>query len=182
MRNPIKILTDYLLIKRDPVAFARKIGVQVGDNCRFLNTNARTFGSEPFLTKVGNHVTVTAGVRFINHDGGMWVFREQEPDIELFGTIVVGNNVFIGMNTLILPGVSIGDNCVIGAGSIITRSIEPNSVAVGAPAKRLKSVDEYRESVDGRVVQIRGMAPSEKRKWLEDQFKFGLGFETESVN
>ena len=170
MRSPIKILSDYLLIKRNPIAFARKIGVQVGDNCRFLKTHPRTFGSEPYLTKIGNHVTITAGVRFINHDGGMWIFRDQEPDIELFGTITIGDNVFIGMNTLILPGVSIGNNCVIGAGSIVTRNIEDNSVAVGVPAKRLKSVDEYRESVDERILQIRGMKPIEKRKLLESKF------------
>lgn len=173
MRNPFKIISDYWQIKRDPVRFARKIGVQVGDNCRLLSTNVRTFGSEPYLIKIGNHVTVTAGVRFINHDGGVWVFREREPDIEVFGTIEIGNNVFIGMDTLILPGVKIGDNCVIGAGSIVTRSIDPNSVALGAPAKRLKSVDEYRESIDHRVVHVRSKSPADKRKWLETKFGFG---------
>ena len=170
MRNPIKIFADYLLIKRDPVAFARKIGVQVGRDCRLLNTHARTFGSEPYLIRIGNHVTITSGVRFINHDGGMWVFRNEEPDIELFGAIEIGSNVFIGMDTLILPGVKIGDNCVIGAGSIVTRSIEPNTVALGAPARPLKSISEYRQSVKGKVVFTRSMKPKEKRQWLEREF------------
>ena len=171
MRNPIKILNDYLLIKRDPVGFARKIGVQVGEKCRLLNTNARTFGSEPYLIKIGNHVTVTSGVRFINHDGGMWVFREQEPDIELFGTIEVGNNVFIGMDTLILPGVKIGDNCVIGAGSIVTRNIDSNKVALGSPARPIKTFEEYRESVNDRAMHIRHFAPNDKRAHLIRHFE-----------
>lgn len=172
MRNPIRILSDYLSIKRDPVKHAKKIGVQIGRNCRLLNTNARTFGSEPYLIQIGDHVTVTSGVRFINHDGGMWVFREREPDIELFGTIVIGNNVFIGMDTLILPGVKIGDNCVIGAGSIVTRDIEPNMVALGSPARPLKSLEDYRQSVNEKAMFVRSMSPAEKRAHLTQHFDF----------
>ena len=170
MRNPLTILTDFLLIKRNPVKYARKIGVQIGSNCRLLNTHARPFGSEPYLIRIGNHVTITSGVRFINHDGGMWVFRDKEPDIELFGTIEIGNNVFIGMDTLILPGVKIGDNCVIGAGSIVTRSIEPNTVALGSPARPFKSISEYRESVNEKVVFTRSMKRKEKRERLEREY------------
>jgi acetyltransferase-like isoleucine patch superfamily enzyme len=172
MRNPFKILADYLSIKCDPVNHARKIGVQIGKDCRLLNTNARTFGSEPYLIQIGDHVTVTSGVRFINHDGGMWVFRENEPDIELFGTIKIGSNVFIGMDTLILPGVTIGNNCVIGAGSIVTRDIPNNTVALGSPARPLKSIDDYRQSVDQKAMFVRSLSPAKKREHLMTHFKF----------
>lgn len=173
MRNPLKIIKDYWLIKRNPVAFARGIGVQVGEDCRLLNIHSTTFGSEPYLIRIGNHVTITAGVRFINHDGGMWVFREKEPEIDLFGTIEVGNNVFIGMGTLILPNVKIGDNCVIGAGSIVTRDIDSNVVALGRPAKPLKSIQDYRRSVGEKVTFVRSLQPHSKRKWLVEHFGFG---------
>jgi acetyltransferase-like isoleucine patch superfamily enzyme len=62
--------------------------------------------------------------------------------------------VFIGLRSMILPGV-IGDRCIIEAGSIVTNDIPPNSVAVGVPAKVVRSVDSYIEKLheikDGKV-------------------------------
>ena len=70
-----------------------------------------------------------------------------EPETRKLGMqfsipIRIGNNVWIGSNSVILPGVSIGDNSVIGAGSIVTRNIPPNVVAVGNPCKVLRPIDE----------------------------------------
>lgn len=53
--------------------------------------------------------------------------------------VVIGNNVEIGSNAVILPGVTIGDNSTIGAGAVVTQSIAPNSIAVGVPAKVVKT-------------------------------------------
>ena len=57
------------------------------------------------------------------------------------GGIFIGNNVWIGANCCILPNVHIGDNCVIGAGSVVTKDIPSNSVAAGNPAKVIKKID-----------------------------------------
>jgi len=62
------------------------------------------FGSEPYLVRLGDHVSITAGVKFISHDGGVWVFRDRFPELDVFGPITVGSNVFIGINALIMPG------------------------------------------------------------------------------
>lgn len=62
-------------------------------------------------------------------------------DNEYAKEIVIGNNVWIGGNAVILPGVHIGDGCVIGAGSVVTKDTEPNSIYVGNPAKMLKRID-----------------------------------------
>lgn len=61
--------------------------------------------------------------------------------------ITVGNNVYIGVRTLIMPGVRIGNRVIIGAGSIVTRDIPDNSVAVGVPARVIKTVDDYLEQM-----------------------------------
>ena len=112
----------------------------------------RTFGTEPFLVSIGNHVTVTGQCQFITHDGGVWVFRQNEPDIECFRPITVGNNVFIGLRSLILPGVTIGNNVVIGAGSIVNRDVPDNSIAAGVPARVVGDVATYRKKVDPFIV------------------------------
>lgn len=151
-----------------PLKHAKLIGVRFGKNCRFIRTY---FGTEPYLVKIGDHVTLT-GVRLITHDGGVWVFRERHTGIDVFGPIKIGNNVFVGKGAIILPNVTIGDNCVIGAGSVVTKDIPANSVAAGLPARVIKTIDEYYESVKDRAFYIRRKKSKEKKKIL--QKKFGL--------
>lgn len=104
------------------------------------------WASEAYLITIGDDVTITHHVVFHTHDGGVRVFRNNFPGINVYGKITVGNNVFIGSDTIIMPNVSIGNNVVIGSGSIVAKSIPDNVVAVGIPARAIKSIKEYRES------------------------------------
>ena len=159
-------IINYIYRRIDPVRFAKKQGVQIGDNSRLINVS---FGSEPWLIKLGNHVSIS-DARFITHDGGVWVFREDFPDIDVVAPITVGNNVFIGSGTIVLPGVSIGDNVVIGAGSIVSRDIPSNCVAVGGPAKQIFSLDEYRDRVLRKGEHTKKLSRSELRQFYLKKF------------
>ena len=160
-----KVRRRYLR-RRDSVAYARSLGVQLGEDCRIINVN---FGSEPYLVTLGDHVSATA-THFITHDGGVWVFRERRPDADLIAPIVVGNNVFLGMAVTVLPGVSIGDNVVVGAGAVVTHDLPSDCVAVGAPAKPIRSIDEYWQTVEPLLVPTKLLPPEEKRRFLEEHF------------
>lgn len=142
----------------------RAAGAAIGDRCRI---ESLSFGSEPYLVTIGDHVTIGAGVRFITHDGGVWVFRDRYPDLDLFGSISIGDNCFIGMDAIILPDVSIGRNTVIGAGSVVTKSIPSDSVAAGAPARVLKSKDQYEQEVLAKGLMVRSMPPGERKLAIE---------------
>tara|TARA_B100001063_G_scaffold70884_1_gene64983 strand:- start:5772 stop:6302 length:531 start_codon:yes stop_codon:yes gene_type:complete len=153
-----------------------KLGVHFGDGCRFIAVKRQTFGSEPYLIKLGNFVSISEGVRFITHDGGVWVHRNLDKSnekIDHFGRIVIGNNVFIGMNVTILPNINIGDNCVIGTGSIVTKDIPSNSVVAGVPAKVLSSVDKYYSKNKNNFVNLKGLNHREKEKILRETYKLG---------
>jgi acetyltransferase-like isoleucine patch superfamily enzyme len=165
-----KYLYRMFVIKFSPIYYARKIGVKIGSECRLLGLHHGTFGSEPYLIKIGNHVTITNGVNFITHDGGVWVFRKEHPNIDVFGKIEVGDNSFIGINTTILPGVSIGENCVIGAGSVVTKDIPANSIAVGVPAKVISSTTEYKNKVLKKSTNIRSFNPEIKKNYLINKY------------
>ena len=151
----------YFLYKRiATIRYARSIGVTVGENCRLGNVS---FSTEPYLVTIGNHVSATC-VRFETHDGGVWVFRENEPDIDVIKPIVVGDNVYIGYQAMILPGVTIGDNVIVGAGAVVTKDIPPNSVVVGVPAKVIKTIDEYRIGIEKYLLETKNIAEQEKKK------------------
>lgn len=121
--------------------YKKYLGIKFGENVRILHFPR--FGSEPFLITIGNNVTITRGVCFVTHDGGVAVFRDKHEGLNVYGKIDVGNNVFIGINSIILPNVRIGNNVVIGAGSIVNKDIPDNVVAAGSPAKIIKNIDEY---------------------------------------
>ena len=125
------------------VSLLRKLGGQVGTDCRFIGNI--DFGSEPYLIKIGDHVSITSSY-FVNHDGGVWVLRDEFPSIDVVKPICIGNNVFIGSQCIIMPGVNVGDNVVIGAGSVVTKSLESNGVYAGVPARFIKSLSDYKNS------------------------------------
>ena len=128
------------------VAHARKLGVRIGRDCRIYISE---WGSEPFLITIGDQVTVTDGVRFITHDGSTWLFRDEEGQrYQKYAPIRVGDHVFIGMGTMILPGISIGDRCVVGAGSVVTRDIESGSVCVGNPARKVSTYEDLKKKIE----------------------------------
>lgn len=135
-----KIILVLLARWRGGVWLARKLGVSIGKDCRIYT---RQFGSEPFLITIGNRVTVTAGVQFITHDGSTWLIRDAKGRRYRFAPISIGDDVFVGVNSIILPGVRIGSRCIIGAGSVVTRSVPDGSVAVGVPARVIGTFDQF---------------------------------------
>lgn len=136
------VLTRILPEHKRPFWYRKLLGVGIGSRNRF--TGAINFGSEPFLVQFGDDVTVAQGVTFITHDGGARLFRKEHPGLNNFGRIRIGSNVFIGSSVTILPGVSIGNNVVVGACSLVTKSFPSNVVIAGVPARIIKSIEDYK--------------------------------------
>ena len=87
-------------------------------------------------------------VMFITHDGGTWAFRndqEKYKHVIKFGKIEVGEYSFVGARATILPGVTIGDHCVIGAGSLVNHNVPSGTVYAGVPARFICTTKEYAE-------------------------------------
>lgn len=170
---------NYHLRPSSAVKIARKIGVRFTaekgkEGCRILGDPYAVFGSEPYLITLGEHVEITAGVKFLPHDGAVWCLRKQEKfkNIDLFGPIKVGNNVFFGNNAIILPGVTIGDNVVVGAGAVVTSDVPSGSIVGGVPAKVIKKLEDYAEKMDtvSGVLNTKGLSGKEKHQAIMKHF------------
>ena len=141
---------------------ARYAGVNMGND----NFVASQFWSkEPYLITIGNNCQITNGVKIFTHGGGGAV-RNLYPDFDIFGRVVIGNYVYIGNNSLIMPGVTIGDNVLIGAGSVVTKSIPPNTVVGGNPARIICHIEEYLRRNIPYNLNSKRMSSCEKRKLL----------------
>ena len=154
---------------RNPVKFWRDLGATIGNRCEIYPSVS--LGSEPYLITIGDHVRISAETSFFTHDGGCWVLREQYEelsDVDKFAPIVIGNNVHIGVKCLIMPGVTIGDNCIIGAGAVVTKDVPANSIAVGVPARVIETVEEYKEKNSSKFVHTKGMSFAKKREYLSN--------------
>jgi len=140
--------------------------VVLGNDCRLINVD---FGSEPWLVSLGDHVSAS-DCNFVTHDGGVWVFRPEMPDMDVIAPIRVGNNVFIGLGVVILPGVTIGNNVVVGAGSIVTADVPDNSLVAGIPARQLSDIETYRRKSIARAVNTHSMDEKTKRSFFVGKF------------
>lgn len=120
-----------------------------------------------FLISIGDNVTFSTRVHVLAHDASL----KRTIGYSKVGKVSIGNNVFIGANVTILPGISIGDSSIVGAGSVVTRSIPSHEVWAGNPAKRICSLEEYEKKVKGLYTKKYGT-----------QYKIGSGITQEMKN
>tara|TARA_R110002050_G_scaffold300443_1_gene469815 strand:- start:1459 stop:1974 length:516 start_codon:yes stop_codon:yes gene_type:complete len=157
-----KILGVYRRLFWSAEKYGRYLGVSIGEKCSIAT---KYFGSEPYLVKIGNHVQITNGVKFFTHGGG-WVFRKDIPDFDTFGKIEIKDNVYIGNNVLIMPGVTINSNVIIAAGSVVTRSIPEGKIIGGNPAKEIGEVSNLRERLLPINTKTKGLNYENKKRIL----------------
>ncbi len=130
----------------------------MGTNGRSYGTSPGVFGSEPWLIPLGSNVHIVSGCMLIPPD--------RFPGLEVAKGITVGDNVYIGINCTLLPGVSVGNNVVIGAASVVTRDVPDNSVAAGVPARVIKSLDDYLAQAQAKSLGFGDLSASDKETAL----------------
>lgn len=131
----------------DYVAYLRSLGMTIGDNTVIYSPNYCVIDqTRPWMIEIGNNVSITTGVTILTHGYDWSVFKGMYGDVlGSAGRVKIGDNVFIGMHSTILNGVTIGDNVVIGANSLINKDVPDNCVVVGNPQRVVCDIDSYLE-------------------------------------
>jgi acetyltransferase-like isoleucine patch superfamily enzyme len=136
------------------IGYLRKKGVEIGEGTRFFG-NVNLDLSRPRLIHIGRNVSIAQGVSILTHGYEWVVLQGKNRDVVVWSEeVVIGDNVFIGLNSVILKGVHVGRDSIIGAGSIVTRNVPPNSVAAGNPCKVLKTLDQYYDKTNQRLLNL----------------------------
>ena len=143
----------------------RQMGARIGEGCRIYTSN---FGTEPWLIRIGNRVCISNEVTFVNH-GLVWVFEDKYDSLTRFGKIEIGDNCQIGIRATILPGVTVGDNSIVGACSVVTKDVPPGVVVAGNPARVICTVADYEQKCLAAHIDI-PPDPEAARKVLERHF------------
>lgn len=123
-----------------------KIFGLAGQNFNFM---PRVVPLYPELIRIHDNVFITSDVHFVTHDvthsvvNNALCLRGGDNLPEFIGCIEIMDNVFVGTHSILLPNVKIGPNVIIGAGSLITKDCEPDSVYAGVPAKRVGSFTDF---------------------------------------
>lgn len=111
-------------------------GISVGKGTIFYNPETMQIDrSRPYLLQIGEYCKITSGVTILTHDYSRSVLRRAYGEVVGEGRkTIIGDNVFIGMNSIILMGTHIGNNVIVGAGSVVGGVIPDNVVIAGNPA------------------------------------------------
>lgn len=144
-----------------PEEYARRIGVKCGKN-NLMGKNH--WSSEPYLISIGSNCQLT-DCKIHTHGGGN-IIRHVYPNFDMFGKVTIGDWVYIGTGSQIMPGVTIEDHVLVAAGSIVTKSIKAGCIVAGNPAKIIGHIDGYIEKNLKWDVGTKSLSQIEKRRLL----------------
>lgn len=141
----------------------RSIGTKIGSDCYIYSEDLET--CEPYLVTIGNGVTIAGGVSFTTHDDSVEAYYKK--DTLIVGRITIGDDCFLGTNSIFLPGVTLANKCIVGAGSVVTKSfLEKGSVIAGCPAKKICNVDDLYEKNKSYIIDTTNMGFEERRSFI----------------
>ena len=136
--------------------------MSVGNNCNIVS-NITT--SEPYLISLGNNVTIAGGVSFCTHDN--CVSKIIPNCTDMFGKIVIGDNCFIGQNSLIMYGVTLANDIVVAAGSVVTKSFLQSRVIIGGnPARIIGTYESFVLKSKDKVFDLNEISPKQLKSTI----------------
>lgn len=145
--------------------YFRRKGIKIGENCNVIS-NIET--SESYLIEIGSNTTISSEVLFITHDASVGKIFGKKVASDLVGKIKIGNNCFIGARSTILYGVTLADNVIVAAGSVVTKSFSEENIIIGGnPAKAISTWEKFSKDKMDKLYSIHGKKSYDKKKIID---------------
>ncbi len=148
IRKLLDCFTSPKELMRKRIALYRSRGTRIGERCYIgANVTLGRGGKDPIV--IGDDCVLT-GCTILGHDASPALFLEELQGEDIFNRksfkreTRIGNHVFIGVNAVVLPGLTIGDNCIVGAGAVVTKDVLSNCVVAGNPARVISSIEDFK--------------------------------------
>lgn len=155
------------------VQYYRKVGMTIGEDTHIFS---RLISSEPFLISIGKNVTISTGVSLLTHDASVGAIVGRNVYSDIVGPITIGNNCFIGANSIILPGVRIPDNSIVAAGSVVTKTvvndlndntIQNEGIIIGGnPAVYICRTNDFLRKREKNFLKLHGLSLDKRKKYI----------------
>ncbi len=121
-------------------AALRKNGMVIHGKPIYISSRCWFDGTDYSLISIGDKVVISSYVSVLTHDFSLARIHdalagETRPELAVVKPVSIGANSFIGRGAILMPGTSIGENCIVGAGSVVRGVIPDNSIVLGNPAK-----------------------------------------------
>ena len=168
---------SFLGVDRIPdIEDLKRQGMKVGENLIYESFSTRFDISHCWLIDIGNNVTLCTGVCLLAHDAS----TKKELGYTKIGLVKIEDNAFIGINSVVMPGVTVGKGSIVGTGSIVTHDVPPGCVYAGNPAKYICTTEEYYSKQKGLMrtlpvyekdYTIGGGITEEKKKQMLEELK-----------
>jgi maltose O-acetyltransferase len=163
-----------------PLSVLQKRGLRIGTGVS-IQPGVIIDPSHCWLITIGNNVTLAPHVHILAHDAS----TKRALGYTRIGRVDIGDETFIGASSIILPGVTIGKSVIIGAGSVVTKDVPENTIAVGNPATIVGKTDEYMEKHKAKMKarpifdkswSLAGGITSEQKQTMADKLNDGPGY------
>ena len=146
--------------------YFRKKGCIIGEKC---NIGSDISTSESYLIEIGTNVTISSEVLFITHDASVGKVFGKERISDLCGKITIGDNCFIGARCTILYGVELGNDTIVAAGSVVTKSFLQEKIIIGGnPAKIIGDWNSFKSKSESLGYSLDNKSFLEKKKEILD--------------
>ncbi|MGG7200402.1 acyltransferase [Clostridium butyricum] len=168
------------IIKKIYMHKLTRLGLKVGENFQ-MEKGCQIDTPFAWLINIGNNVTLASKVYILAHDASC----KKHIGYTKIGKVNIGNNVFIGANSTILPNVSIGDNSIIGANSLVSKDVPENTIVAGNPAKIIDNLELFIDKNKERMQTtnlydeswtLRGKVTKEKKRIMVEQLQNKFGY------
>lgn len=135
--------------------YLKSMGMKIEGRPKYISNSVSFDGTGYHLISIGNDTVISSDVRFLTHDYSIMraagaVNKIPENVIRVVKPISIGRNCFIGTKSLVMPGTTIGDNVILGAGSVVGGNVPSNMVVAGNPAKPVRTIEEHYNIVMSR--------------------------------